>query len=571
MSTQSFFSVPLLRKLGVRLNIILLGIILFFLVSSGYGIWTLQQQSAQFKTVTQTYYDRSMLAAELSRDAELIATQAMEQSVTQRLSNIDANILQTDITRTFTVARNKLNAYAPEEVAVLSEIDRLTQPYFDQLVLFYNLIETQQRLQLRMNRLDRERQLWVAPYINFDVSADNGRFSTLVINLARSTLAMLDAQSPGLLARRKDQLEEFRSALESLTGLTQIQQQAREKLLENVRDTLILKDQLDSSRLETLSAMRKTRLFAQRLSSVCYDFYLLVKQRAESAAQQHSELIDRVTLQISAFSVAFLALIGLAYWFIHHYIVRRMDRLSLVMQQHATGLAAPIPQDGHDEITVIGRTFAQFVTANDLAHDQIQSARKAAEAANEKLRELNISLHMQSNTDDLTQIPNRRSFFEWLHPTYQKLAQQQHAFSILMIDIDWFKSYNDHYGHQAGDECLRHVAQLLRSATQQYSGMLARYGGEEFIVAVPNISFAQAQALADELLNTIVQANIAHGYTPKHHVTISVGLATLVHANQNYPIEKLISTADQSLYEAKSKGRSQVASREITHTLGSHV
>lgn len=571
MSTPSLFSVPRLRKLGVRLNIILLGIILFFLVSSGYGIWTLQQQSEQFKAVTQTYYDRSMLAAELSRDAELIATQAMEQSVTQRLSNIDANILQTDITRTFTVARSKLTANAPEEVAVLSEIDRLTQPYFEQLVLFYNLIEDQQRLQLQMNRLDRERQLWIAPYINFDVSADNGRFSTLVINLARSTLTMLDAQSPGLLARRKAQLEEVRIALTSLTGLTQIQLQAREKLLENVNDTLVLKDQLDKSRLETLSAMRKTRLFAQRLSSVCYDFYLLVKQRAESAAQQHSQLIDRVTLQIAAFSVAFLALIGLTYWFIHHYIMRRMNRLSHVMQQHATGQPAPIPQDGNDEITVIGRTFAQFVSANDLARDQIQSARQAAEAANEKLRELNISLHMQSNTDDLTQIPNRRSFFDWLHPTYQKLMQQHYGLSIFMIDIDWFKSYNDHYGHQAGDECLRHVAQLLRSVAQQYTGMLARYGGEEFIVAVPGISFAQAQALADALLEVIDQAHIAHGHTPKHHITISVGLATLTQADQTYPIEKLISTADQSLYEAKSKGRAQVVSQEITLTLTSSL
>lgn len=564
MSTPSLFSIPRLRQLGVRLNIILLGIILFFLVSSGYGIWTLQQQSAQFKAVTQTYYDRSMLAAELSRDAELIATQAMEQSVTQRLGNIDANILQTDITRIFTVARSKLTAKAPEEVAVLSEIDRLTQPYFDQLVLFYNLIEEQQRLQLKMNRLDRERQLWVAPYINFDVSADNGRFSTLVINLARSTLAMLDAQSPGLLARRKTQLEEVRVALDNLNGLTQIQQQAREKLSENVADTLILKDQLDTSRLATLSAMRKTRLFAQRLSSVCYDFYLLVKQRAENAAQQHSQLIDKVTLQIASFSVAFLALIGLTYWFIHHYIIRRMNRLSVVMQQHASGKPEPIPQDGADEITVIGKTFAQFVMANDRAHDEIQSARKAAEAANEQLRELNLSLHMQSNTDDLTQIPNRRSFFDWLQTTYQDLTQQGHGLSILMIDIDWFKSYNDHYGHQAGDECLRHVAQLLRSVAQQYTGMLARYGGEEFIVAVPGISFARAQALADELLSTIEEANIAHGHTPKHHVTISVGLATLSRADSAYSIEKLISSADQSLYEAKSKGRAQVASQEIT-------
>ncbi|SBS32589.1 Phytochrome-like protein cph2 [Marinomonas aquimarina] len=569
MSTPSLFSVPQLRRLGVRLNIVLLGIILFFLVSSGYGIWTLQQQSEQFKTVTQTYYDRAMLAAELSRDAELIATQAMEQSVTQRLSNIDANILQTDITRTFIVTRSKLSAEAPEEVAALTEIDRLTQPYFDQLVFFYERIENQQRLQLRMGRLNRERQQWVAPYINFDVSADNGPFSAFVLNLSRSTLAMLDAQSPGLLTRRKAQLEEIRTALEGLSGLTQVQQQARQKLLENIAETLELKDQLDQSRLEALAAMRKTRLLAQRLSTVCYDFYLIVKQRANNAAQNHSQLIDWVTLQIALFSLAFLGLIGFTYWLIHHYIVRRLNRLSSVMQQHAVGNPEPIPQQGQDEITVIGKTFAMFVDANDRARDEIQSARKAAEAANERLRELNMSLHLQSNTDDLTQIPNRRSFFDWLNSSYPQWAQQGHGLSILMIDIDWFKSYNDHYGHQAGDQCLRQVAQLLRSVTQQYTGMLARYGGEEFIVAVPGISLAQAAELATTLLATIEQAHIAHGHTPKHHVTISIGVATLSQTSLAYPIEKLISKADQSLYEAKSKGRAQVVSQQVPPSLES--
>lgn len=566
MNTPSGLVIPRLQKLGVRLNILLLSIILFFLVSSGYSIWTLQQQSAQFKAVTQTYYDRAMLAAELSRDAELIATQAMEQSVTQRLGNIDANILQTDITRTFTVTRAKLAAEAPEESGALVEIDRLTQPYFDQLVHFYKLIESQQRLQLRMNRFNRERQQWIAPYINFNVSDDSSPFTTLVLNLSRSTLAMLDAKSPGLLQRRKTQLEEIRAALEQLDGLSKVQEQAREKLLDNVNGTLVLKDQLDKTRLEALSAMRKTRLLAQRLSSVCYDFYLIVKQRAENAAHSHSQLIDLVTWQITAFSIAFLGLIALTYWLIHHYIVRRLNRLSSVMRQHAEGHPEEIPLDGHDEITVIGQTFSQFVAANDLAREQIQSARQTAEAANEQLRELNISLHRQSNTDDLTQIPNRRSFFDWLHPTYETLIQQHHALSILMIDIDWFKSYNDHYGHQAGDECLYQVAQLLRSVSQQYAGMLARYGGEEFIVALPGISLEQAEELAEAMLATIEHASIAHGYTPMHHITISVGVATLTHASSTYSLEKLISKADQALYEAKFQGRAQVISQKIEST-----
>lgn len=567
MSPNSLFTIPLLQKLGVRLNLILLGIILFFLISSGYGIWTLQQQSAQFKTITQTYYDRAMLAAELSRDAELIATKAMEQTVTQRLSSIDANILQNDITRTFTVARDRLTAQSSEERTVLANIDRLTQPYFNQLTTFYTLIEHQQRLKQKMDTLNFVRVKLTTPYSPEFKEINTETFDALMTSASNVTLQLLDAHSPGLIARRDSKINSAIVALLSLSALDESQKRDRDALVANINQTRELKEQLDQSRLETLAAMRKTRLQAQRLSSVCFDFYLLVKARAQNASQKHSQLIERVTLQIALFSSAFLVLIGVAYWLIRHYIVHRLNRLSFVMSQHAIGHPERIPEDGNDEITVISKTFAQFVAANNLAQDEAQRAKKVAEKANERLRELNTILHQQSNTDELTQIPNRRSFFHWLNTTGPELVSKGQSLSIAMIDVDWFKSYNDHYGHQAGDICLHQVAQLLRGVTKESSGMLARYGGEEFIVAIPDISPEQANTFGQAILDAIEHAHIPHGYSPKHHITVSIGVSTAYEACADHSCEKLISAADQALYEAKALGRASVVSLVMKDTL----
>lgn len=552
--------IPFIHKLGVRLNIILLGSILFFLVSSGFSLWVLQQQSQQFKAVTQTYYDRAMLAAELSRDAELIATQAMEQSVTQRLGSIDATVLQADMTRIFTVAREKLTADTADEAKILKEIDRLTTPYFSQLITFYRLIEQQQHLAQNMNALNRERQRIIMPLLNFDMPTQSNVFNTLMVNYSHSSLAYTEASSPGLMARRKQQLLNLQQTLLGLENLTTHQQQSRSKLIENITKAVSLKEQLHNTNLASLSAMRQTRLFAQRLSSVCYDFYLMVKLRAEQASARHSQLIEQVNIQIALFSVAFLGLIGFAYWFIQHFILKRLNRLSSVMQQHAIGEPTTIPVDGNDEITVIGKTFAQFVKANQAAHKEVQAARQATEAANNELRTLNSHLQKQNNTDELTQIANRRSFFNWLESTYIELAKEEQGLSILMIDIDWFKSFNDHYGHQEGDKCLRHVSQILEHVSKNYEGMLARYGGEEFIIAVPQLNQLSAEKLGAELLAAIEHANIPHGYVPMHHVTISIGAASLAQVSFEYPVERLIAKADQALYEAKTKGRSQLVS-----------
>ena len=307
------------HRMGVRLNLHLLGIISFFLIASGYGIWALKTQSSQFQSLTQTYFDRAMLAAELSRDAELIATQALGKAVTQRLANIDANILQSDITRMFSVARDKLTPHGPNEADILKENDRLTPPYFAKLTAFYKNIEQQQRIQQKMNAiiLSIERTLMASTE---NVSAD---FLTRTHKLNSATLLMLQADRPGLLARRQTKLEQVQKSLNALSNLNAAETAQRQRSNRYVEQAYQLKRQLDQASRITLASMRESRVYAQRLSNACYDFYLLVKQSATHAALKHTQYTNQVIWSIAAFCIAFVLLIAVAYSLVQHFIVHR--------------------------------------------------------------------------------------------------------------------------------------------------------------------------------------------------------------------------------------------------------
>ena len=564
--TQDDFKVSRVQRISLRLNIVLLGVIIFFLVSSGYGIWTLQQQSKQFKTITQTHYDRAMLAAELSRDAELIATQAMEKVVTQRLGKVDANVLQADITRIFTVARNSLIAYNAKEATLLDQIDMLTQPYFNQILAFYQLIEKQLRQERRLGQIERALAMQ-----QVSSSDQNSQLAILVPSTTNALLFMLRADSPGLRARRThdvtDQLHKLAKFEPKNT-----EQEAIVATMQNLASqTIMLKLDIDQTRMQTLAAMRETRLYAQRLSGASYDFYLIVKSGADAAAQEHSQHIESVSIKIMGFCVVFLGLIGLAYWLIHRILIQRLDRLSGVMLQHVEGNPVEIPQSGRDEISIIGRAFAVFVAANQASHQRALDAQRQAEQANQKLLKLNASLHEQSNTDELTHTANRRSFFNWLRSVWPSAQDQGSSIGVIMLDIDWFKRYNDHYGHQAGDVCLQQVAKILRKASSTSHGMLARYGGEEFIMAVVGESQSEITQLGEAMLRGVIEAQLPHSHSPKQHLTISVGVAYYDRLSAEDTFEKVIGLADQALYEAKARGRANVVSLNSIENLSDNT
>lgn len=195
-----------------------------------------------------------------------------------------------------------------------------------------------------------------------------------------------------------------------------------------------------------------------------------------------------------------------------------------------------------DYITPLVSAYGQIIVAR-----QAQQARDAAEATLAKLARL----------DGLLGIPNRRSFDEYIEKQWKQARRGNEALSVLMIDIDHFKLYNDHYGHQQGDDCLIEVAEQINQCLKRPADLLARYGGEEFVCVLPGTPEQGALTLAEAIRNQVINKAIVHNTSPvTDHITLSIGVATTIPAPHHSPKE-LIAKADQALYRAKSEGRNR--------------
>ncbi|NJL51613.1 MAG: diguanylate cyclase [Hydrococcus sp. SU_1_0] len=174
------------------------------------------------------------------------------------------------------------------------------------------------------------------------------------------------------------------------------------------------------------------------------------------------------------------------------------------------------------------------------------------QTANQKLQKLAI-------LDGLTGIANRRYFDLVLDKEWQRLAREQQPLSLILCDIDYFKAYNDTYGHQQGDRCLQKVAQILQQSTRRPADLVARYGGEEFALILPNTNAPGALFLAHRIVRQLTQQGLPHSQSQVSKVvTLSIGIATKV-PHRMHPSSTIIETADNLLYKAKQAGRNQYA------------
>lgn len=175
-----------------------------------------------------------------------------------------------------------------------------------------------------------------------------------------------------------------------------------------------------------------------------------------------------------------------------------------------------------------------------------------------KVQAANQELHHLAASDGLTQLANRRHFDHSLQQTWRQMARDQAPVSLILCDIDFFKNYNDTYGHQAGDACLQRVAQALRQTVNRPTDLVARYGGEEFAVILPNTAAEGAIRVAERIGAAIKALEIAHADSQVEKiVTLSLGVATTLPSTKVDPAT-LIAAADQGLYQAKDQGRDRV-------------
>jgi len=169
-------------------------------------------------------------------------------------------------------------------------------------------------------------------------------------------------------------------------------------------------------------------------------------------------------------------------------------------------------------------------------------------------------LQALSYLDSLTEIANRRKFDQALEQEWHRAMRHKESLSLIMIDIDFFKPYNDNYGHMQGDKCLKQVARLLENTSRRVTDVVARYGGEEFVVLLPSTSLKQAKKLAEKFRQTIIEQKIEHQFTKltgNNWISISLGVSSLIPSTDTSPA-LLIKQADLQLYIAKENGRNRV-------------
>ncbi|MDJ0557469.1 MAG: diguanylate cyclase [Microcoleaceae cyanobacterium MO_207.B10] len=199
------------------------------------------------------------------------------------------------------------------------------------------------------------------------------------------------------------------------------------------------------------------------------------------------------------------------------------------------------------DITAQKQTEAEL-TKQNLA---LQKTEAALIMANQQLEKI-------SRIDGLTGIANRRHFDEYLDKEWRRLTRTKSPLTLILCDVDYFKQYNDNYGHLAGDDCLREIAKTINKTLKRSADLVARYGGEEFAIILPNTPSENAEKLAELIRRAIYQLQIDHSTSKvSKYITISMGIASVIPAQTELP-ESLIAKADDALYQAKQQGRDRI-------------
>lgn len=206
-------------------------------------------------------------------------------------------------------------------------------------------------------------------------------------------------------------------------------------------------------------------------------------------------------------------------------------------------------------ILVVMVVYLSYFIESSTRNDYIKNRLLALEA--ERLQYLGRRLQQLSTTDSLTGIANRRYVEDQLVEEWRRCTRSATPLSAVMLDVDYFKKYNDHYGHQQGDVCLKAIAEKMAEFCRRPGDVCARYGGEEFLILLPETSSKMAFEIANDVCKAVADMQLPHVESPHKIATVSIGVATVIpEAGKHY--EQLLRQADIALYEAKGNGRNQV-------------
>lgn len=294
---------------------------------------------------------------------------------------------------------------------------------------------------------------------------------------------------------------------------------------------------------------------------------------SNAALFESTKAVTKLGIMVALFGMVIIAIAGTLSGFL---LTRRLAVLSDVARRFADGnLSVRTGFHSDDEVGTLGQTFDEMTGKITHTIAELETSRVALQLARddlevrvqertEELEEANRQLQSLSESDALTQIANRRRFDSYLQQQWARARRSEVSLSLLLIDIDYFKLYNDNYGHQAGDNCLIIVAQTIAgSVHRQGQDLAARYGGEEFAVILPETDLAGAFTVAENIQCAIAAAAIPHEASlviPM--VTLSIGVASCHFGEGMKGYGELIKEADNNLYLAKERGRNRINGNE---------
>ncbi len=226
---------------------------------------------------------------------------------------------------------------------------------------------------------------------------------------------------------------------------------------------------------------------------------------------------------------------------------------------HGQEMPTPIRIAMMELLTVCGSFCMVAVVTVERARRRRYLLMRRENNLSESLLTVNMQLQELSRSDVLTGVANRRHLHEYIQQVWDRAMADGSPISVLMIDVDHFKRYNDLYGHPAGDECLRQVAACMRKSLRNAGDFVARYGGEEFVAVLPGAPMIMAEQAAERVRQSIEALSMRHeDSTTSPVVTVSIGVATAIPGTLGMNPDKLISNADRALYDAKRGARNRV-------------
>ena len=562
-----FISLKLLRRIAIRYRLLTAFLLLSVLPLIASGLLSYQQSSSAIQEKTRIYFVE--IVRQVSSNIKLQMDQVETTSEELILSNRFQNVLQqyygtNEIGRIR--ARSEITGMLLEKYGAYAFIN---QKYLldDQ----FRVMDSQVFSALGKSVITLARMPAVPEYASwhsYRVSAGqisvamirkigaraNGQpIGTLFIGVKPSYFSeIFDAVDLGPDASTYvlDSVDASIVVAGSHSGRGTIDTGTRQVLARQIRQATPGSSKTNFLTFEGAQQRRYVAAYSQVSSSTWYVVNMIPLESLDADARS---LRNRILL---------IGVVCLLFGLVCSFIIARsisvpLDSLVSAMQQTEAGdYRSHLRPGGHDEITTLTKQFDRMAGKVNEHRDKLE---ERVAARTHELEKAKQSLEVLSTTDGLTGIPNRRHFDQTFEEELSRAMRMQVGLTLMMFDVDFFKNYNDFYGHQAGDDCLRTVAQFLHTRCRRATDLAARYGGEEFVFITTDTDDASGLKLAETICAELQTLALPHARSPFGCLTVSIGVASLVPAI-GMSSAAFLRMADVAMYEAKNGGRNRVCS-----------